>query len=155
MSRNIAHARPAAFLKNRGPDPATVQDDIRTLQARATAVEAVIPRMPNWGGHCQPPRQGIDPQLQRHQVLELPAARPVVTAYQVYQFVYLALGGRLLFANSHVTHKIVHIHMHLQQVLRRQAGKFKLSFPFEVAEFNYVLQGTCAMMVLSRPQQGP
>lgn len=55
-------------------------------QARAmlpvAAVDVVIPVKPVLCRHCQRPLQGADPQPQRHQVTEIPGAKPVITEYQ-------------------------------------------------------------------------
>ena len=55
-------------------------------------VDIVIPVKPTPCVHCQPPLQGEDPQPQRHQVTELPPAKPVVTEYQLHRLVCPACG---------------------------------------------------------------
>lgn len=55
-------------------------------------VDIIIPVKPTQCVHCQQPLQGEDPQPQRHQVTELPPAKPVVTEYQVHRLVCPACG---------------------------------------------------------------
>jgi transposase len=55
-------------------------------------VDIVIPVKPTQCVHCQQPLQGEDPQPQRHQVTELPPAKPVVTEYQLHRLVCPACG---------------------------------------------------------------
>ena len=44
------------------------------------AVETVVPGKPTHCARCQHPWEGDDPQPYRHQVTEVPAVKPVVTA---------------------------------------------------------------------------
>ena len=55
-------------------------------------VDIIIPVKPTPCVHCQQPLQGGDPQPQRHQVTELPPAKPVVTEYQLHRLVCPACG---------------------------------------------------------------
>ena len=55
-------------------------------------VDSIIPVKPTPCVHCHQPLQGEDPQPQRHQVTELPPAKPVVTAYQLPRVVCPACG---------------------------------------------------------------
>jgi len=55
-------------------------------------VNVVIPVKPERGRRCQPPRQGEDPQPQRHQVTEIPPVNPVITEYQVHRLVCPVCG---------------------------------------------------------------
>jgi transposase len=57
-------------------------------------VDIIIPVKPTQCVHCQQPLQGADPQPQRHQVTELPPAKPVVTEYQLHRLVCSACGER-------------------------------------------------------------
>jgi transposase len=50
-------------------------------------VDVIIPLKPAECTRCQQPLLGDDPQPQRHQVFEMPALKPVVTAYQLPQLV--------------------------------------------------------------------
>ena len=58
----------------------------RTLVA-VEDVDVVIPLKPNACARCQQPLLGNDANPQRHQVIEIPPMRPVVTEYQVHQLV--------------------------------------------------------------------
>src|SRR5512134_1689633 len=55
-------------------------------------VDVVIPLKPEQCARCQQPLAGDDPQPQRHQVLEVPPIKPVVTEYQVHQLVCPVCG---------------------------------------------------------------
>jgi transposase len=55
-------------------------------------VDVVIPLKPDACARCQQPLTGDDPQPQRHQVLEIPPLRPVITEYQLHQLVCPACG---------------------------------------------------------------
>lgn len=65
-------------------------------QARALVpveeVDVVVPVKPERCHHCQHPLQGEDPQPRRHQVIEIPPMKPVVTEYQLHDLVCLACG---------------------------------------------------------------
>lgn len=56
-------------------------------------VDVVIPLKPKACARCQQPLAGEDPQPQRHQVVEIPPLKPVVTEYQVHQLVCAACGA--------------------------------------------------------------
>ena len=56
-------------------------------------VDLVIPLKPAQCARCQQPLQGDDAQPQRHQVLEIPALKPVVTEYQWHQLVCPVCGN--------------------------------------------------------------
>jgi transposase len=74
-------------------------------QARALVpiaqVDVVIPVKPVQCLHCQHPLQGADPQPQRHQVMEIPRVKPVVTEYQLHRLVWAA-GGEVTRAEMPV-----------------------------------------------------
>jgi transposase len=55
-------------------------------------VDVVIPLKPEQCARCQQPLTGDDPQPQRHQVLEIPPLKPVVTEYQWQQLVCPVCG---------------------------------------------------------------
>jgi transposase len=55
-------------------------------------VNVIIPVKPTRCLRCQQPLQGDDPQPQRHQVTEIPPAKPVVTEYQLHRLVCPACG---------------------------------------------------------------
>jgi transposase len=55
-------------------------------------VDVVIPLKPEQCARCQQPLWGDDPQPQRHQVLEIPPLKPVVSEYQWHQLVCPACG---------------------------------------------------------------
>jgi transposase len=55
-------------------------------------VNVVIPVKPERCRGCQQPRQGEDPQPQRHQVTEIPPVNPVITEYQIHRLVCPACG---------------------------------------------------------------
>ena len=55
-------------------------------------VATVVPVKPRQCLRCQHPLQGEDPQPHRHQVTELPLAKPVVTEYQMHRLVCPACG---------------------------------------------------------------
>jgi transposase len=63
----------------------------RTLLPVET-VEAVVVLKPEQCTHCHAPLQGDDPTPWRHQVIELPPIKPVVTEYQWHQLVCAACG---------------------------------------------------------------
>jgi transposase len=48
-------------------------------------VDAVVVRKPTQCTHCQAPLSGDDPKPWRHQVIEIPPIKPVVTEYQWHQ----------------------------------------------------------------------
>ena len=50
-------------------------------------VDVVIPLKPDECARCQQPLLGNDVNPQRHQVIEIPPIRPVVTEYQAHQLV--------------------------------------------------------------------
>ena len=56
-------------------------------------VEAVLPVKPTHCARCQHPLHGEDGQPQRHQVIELPPVKPVVTEYQLHGLVCPACGA--------------------------------------------------------------
>jgi transposase len=56
-------------------------------------VEAVLPGKPTHCGRCHHPLHGEDGQPQRHQVIELPPVKPVVTEYQLHGLVCPACGA--------------------------------------------------------------
>jgi transposase len=55
-------------------------------------VDEVVVIMPEQCTHCQAPLVGEDPTPWRHQVIELPPIKPVVTEYQWHQLVCAACG---------------------------------------------------------------
>ena len=55
-------------------------------------VDAVVVIKPEQCTHCQAPLSGEDPKPWRHQVIELPPIKPVVTEYQWHQLVCAACG---------------------------------------------------------------
>jgi transposase len=55
-------------------------------------VNVILPVKPTRCWRCQQPLQGDDPQPQRHQVTEIPPAKPVVTEYQLHRLVCPACG---------------------------------------------------------------
>lgn len=55
-------------------------------------VDEVVVLKPEQGTHCHAPLRGDDPQPWRHQVIELPPIKPVVTEYQWHQLVCAACG---------------------------------------------------------------
>jgi transposase len=55
-------------------------------------VDVVIPLKPEQCARCQQPLWGDDAQPQRHQVLEIPPLKPVVTEYQWHQLVCPVCG---------------------------------------------------------------
>ncbi len=55
-------------------------------------VAVVIPVKPMRCLRCQHPLQGEDPQPQRHQVMEIPPIKPVVTEYQLHRLVCPGCG---------------------------------------------------------------
>src|SRR5688500_12008690 len=55
-------------------------------------VDVVLPLKPEQCARCQQPLTGNDPQPQRHQVLEIPPLKPVVTEYQLHRLVCLVCG---------------------------------------------------------------
>ena len=57
------------------------------------AVDAVVVIKPAQGPHCQAPLAGDDPTPWRHQVIELPPIKPVVTEYQWHQLACPACGA--------------------------------------------------------------
>ena len=56
------------------------------------AVDEVVVIKPAQCPHCQAPISGDDPQPWRHQVIELPPIKPVVTEYQWHQLACPACG---------------------------------------------------------------
>jgi transposase len=56
------------------------------------AVDEVVVLKPEQCTHCQAPLSGDDPKPGRHQVIELPPIKPVVTEYQWHQLVCAACG---------------------------------------------------------------
>jgi transposase len=56
------------------------------------AVDEVVVLKPEQCTHCQAPLSGDDPKPWRHQVIELPPIKPVVTEYQWHQLVCAACG---------------------------------------------------------------
>jgi transposase len=56
-------------------------------------VDVVIPLKPDECARCQQPLLGNDANPQRHQVIEIPPIRPVVTEYQVHQLVCPICGA--------------------------------------------------------------
>ena len=56
------------------------------------AVDEVVVLKPEQCTHCQTPLLGDDPKPWRHQVIELPPIKPVVTEYQWHQLVCSACG---------------------------------------------------------------
>src|SRR3989440_8672619 len=63
----------------------------RTL-APVDEVDEVVVIKPEQCTHCQAPLSGEDPKPWRHQVIELPPIKPVVTEYQWHQLVCAACG---------------------------------------------------------------
>jgi transposase len=63
----------------------------RTLIPVAEVDEVVVLK-PEQCTHCHAPLRGDDPQPWRHQVIELPPIKPVVTEYQWHQLVCAACG---------------------------------------------------------------
>jgi transposase len=63
----------------------------RTLRP-VDEVDEVVVLKPAQCAHCQAPLSGEDPTLWRHQVIELPPIKPVVTEYQWHQLVCAACG---------------------------------------------------------------
>jgi transposase len=55
-------------------------------------VDEVVVLKPEQCTHCQAPLSGDDPKPWRHQVIELPPIKPVVTEYQWHQLVCVACG---------------------------------------------------------------
>ena len=55
-------------------------------------VDAVVVIKPAQCTHCQAPLSGEDPTPWRHQVIEIPPIKPVVTEYQWHQLVCVACG---------------------------------------------------------------
>jgi transposase len=55
-------------------------------------VDEVVGIKPEQCTHCQAPLSGDDPKPWRHQVIELPPIKPVVTEYQWHQLVCAACG---------------------------------------------------------------
>jgi transposase len=55
-------------------------------------VDVVIPLKPDVCARCQQPLEGDDPQPQRHQVVEIPPIKPVVSEYQLHQLICPACG---------------------------------------------------------------
>ena len=55
-------------------------------------VDEVVVIKPEQCTHCQAPLSGDDPQPWRHQVIEIPPIKPVVTEYQWHQLVCAACG---------------------------------------------------------------
>jgi len=55
-------------------------------------VDEVVVLKPEQCTHCQAPLSGDDPKPWRHQVIELPPIKPVVTEYQWHQLVCAACG---------------------------------------------------------------
>jgi transposase len=62
------------------------QGQTRTLVAMED-VDVVIPLKPKQCPRCQQPLVGNDAHPQRHQVIEIPPSRPMVTEYQLHQLV--------------------------------------------------------------------
>jgi transposase len=56
-------------------------------------VDEVVVIKPEQCTHCQAPLSGDDPKPWRHQVIELPPIKPVVTEYQWHQLVCAACGA--------------------------------------------------------------
>jgi len=56
------------------------------------AVDEVVVLKPTQCAHCQAPLSGDDPTPWRHQVIELPPIKPVVTEYQWHQLACLTCG---------------------------------------------------------------
>jgi transposase len=56
-------------------------------------VDEVVVLKPEQCTHCHAPLRGDDPQPWRHQVIELPPIKPVVTEYQWHQLVCAACGA--------------------------------------------------------------
>ena len=67
------------------------QGQTRTLVA-VEDVDVVIPLKPEQCVRCQQPLWGNEAHPQRHQVIELPPLRPVVTEYQLHQLVCPVCG---------------------------------------------------------------
>src|SRR5712692_7504587 len=55
-------------------------------------VDAVVVIKPAQCTHCQAPLSGEDPKPWRHQVIELPPIKPIITEYQWHQLVCAACG---------------------------------------------------------------
>jgi len=55
-------------------------------------VDVVVPLKPDACARCQQPLTGDDPQPQRHQVVEIPPIKPVVTEYHLHQLVCPVCG---------------------------------------------------------------
>src|SRR5436309_15240630 len=55
-------------------------------------VDEVVVLKPEQCTHCHAPLQGDDPKPWRHQVIEIPPIKPVVTEYQWHQLVCAACG---------------------------------------------------------------
>ena len=56
------------------------------------AVDEVVVIKPEQCTHCQAPLSGDDPKPWRHQVIEMPPIKPVITEYQWHQLVCAACG---------------------------------------------------------------
>jgi transposase len=56
-------------------------------------VDEVVVLKPTQCTHCQAPLSGDDPKPWRHQVIEIPPLKPVVTEYQWHQLACLACGA--------------------------------------------------------------
>ncbi len=55
-------------------------------------VDGLLPLKPGECARCQPPLRGTDAFPQRHQMLEMPPIKPLVTEYQLHQLVCPACG---------------------------------------------------------------
>src|SRR5262249_277842 len=64
----------------------------RTLIPVEEVQEVVVIKPEQWM-HCEAPLGGEDPKPWRHQVIELPPIKPVVTEYQWHQLVCAACGA--------------------------------------------------------------
>jgi len=86
------HARPhrPRSKRHRGGQPGH-PGHTRTLLP-VEEVDAVVVLKPEQCTHCHAPLQGDDPTPWRHQVIELPPIKPVVTEYQWHQLVCAACG---------------------------------------------------------------
>jgi hypothetical protein len=64
-------------------------------------VDEVVVLKPEQCTHCQAPLLGEDPKPWRHQVIELPPIKPVVTEYQWHQLV-CSECGEVTLGNGHL-----------------------------------------------------
>src|SRR2546426_10751676 len=85
------HPHPPRGQRQRGGQPGH-PGSTRTLPPGEEVDEVVVIK-PAQCPHCQAPLSGDDPPPWRHQVIELPPIKPVVTAYQWHQLACPACGA--------------------------------------------------------------